>query len=206
MTSLSNEPMSFQRLLKAAQKGNKSAVDQIILQYSHIIQRECAKYGLWQHPDWSHSDLVQEVLFRVWDKIQSFRGADTANPQVVFEHWIRKTARTVLSNLQRKRSAKKRKPENGVGVFDEANQQYQNHVEGEKTPSSIMVRNESVEQLQEAISACLNDEAKTILELRMTEGLSLTEIAERLEMTYDMIRNRYKTSLRLLEKWLKERS
>ena len=84
---------ALNELLREAQNGEKAAIEELVSQFSRSIESECAKYGISQHPELSQSDLFQEVVFRVWTKINQFNSIAEENVELVFDHWVRKTAR-----------------------------------------------------------------------------------------------------------------
>ena len=193
---------TLRELLRGAQEGDAIAIETLVSRFSGLIQRECAKYGIWQHPDWSHSDLLQEIIFRVWTKIGQFKGTEHEQASAMFDQWVRTTAQSVLKNLHRSRTAKKRKPEGQIKSIDEATQNFigQRHAQ---TASSIFATKEEVGRLNVAMDKCLDVECQEILNLRVVEGLSLKEIFQRLSMTYELVRYKFKTSLETLEKGLR---
>ena len=58
-----------------AQAGDANAIGRLVVEFQDTIFSECAKIGLWGHADWSHSDLSQEVIFRVMKNLDKFNGA-----------------------------------------------------------------------------------------------------------------------------------
>ncbi len=187
-------------LIPRALQNDEAAIGEIVAEYSPLIEYECARLGIWNHPDWSQSDLSQEVTFRVWSKLDQFRGLDSENPHAVFEQWIRVTAKSVIQNLGLRLSRKKRTPENGLAVYDEATNAYFRN--SDRTPSSIAKRNEEVTRIQEAMASVLDMRQQEILNLRIVEGMSLTEISDRLSIDYDHVRYQFRTALAKLERRL----
>ncbi len=203
--SVDNLTMSetFQAIIRDAQKGDASSIETIVAEFTKLIQQECMKYGLLQHPDWSHSDLSQEVLIHVLSQIRQFRGTDTDDPRAAFEQWLRVTTKNFLSNLQRRRKAKKRFPETGFKNNDGSGQPNHDLQDHAKTASSIFFHKEDFERLHNAIQNCLDGTEQEILMLRAVEGLTLKEISERLQLTYDQVRYKYETSLSQVQRHLK---
>ena len=189
-------------VIRQAQEGDPDAMEVLVKRFGRSIESECDKYGIWQNPELSHSDLYQEVVVRVWTKIDQFNGIKEKNTELIFDQWIRKTAKSVLSNLNRHRNAKKRNPQEAKLPFDDAAQQKFRNKETDKTASSIYRVNEDIERLNDVMDQHLDDEAKEILNLRVVEGLSLKQISERLKLTYDQVRYKYQISLAELEKRL----
>ena len=192
---------TLSELLCAARQGDGPSIEALVSRFSGPIEQECGKYGIRQHPELSHSDLFQEVILRVWTRIEQFSGRDQENLELIFDSWIRKTARSVLSNLFRAEKAKKRRPDDPVQSYDEATLTFVSDRHG-RTASSIFSDNEEVERLNNTIEQYLDDTAQQILNLRIVEGLSLKDIAARLSLTYEQVRYNYQSSLAELEKRL----
>ena len=195
----------FYQILQDAQAGDVESVESLVAKYSPMIAEECGKYGLWQHPDWSQSDLMQEVMLRIWMKLDQFKGVDTDNPEVVFGQWIRTTARNVLNSLHRHRMAKKRMPDRAPKVFDEVTEIYSKNRNSTPSAGSQFVRDEEAERLQAAMSECLDQQGQLVLNLRVVEGLSLKQISERLSLSYDQVRYKFEKSLAELQKKLAQK-
>lgn len=194
---------SLCELIRGVRNGDAIAVETLVNRFSGSIRQECAKYGLSKHPDWSHSDLEQEVLLRVWMKIDQFKGAEQEEyAALAFEGWVRKTARSVLSNLQRDRNARKRMPEDGIGTFDEATQDYHHNHNRQRRPSSILARDEEVQRMREAMDRYLDARDREILNRYIVEGHSLKQISVQLSLTYDQVRYAFHAALTELEKRL----
>ena len=181
-------------MIRNAQKGCPDSIELLVHEFSEVIQQESFKYGLLQHPDWSHSDLSQEVLIHVLAQIGQFRGVDEDDPVSVFEQWIRVTTRNFLSNLQRRRNAKKRFPDTGMETIDGSSQRYNELQDPAKTASSIFSNKEEFGRLQDVIRERLDETQQEIL-TRRVEGLTLAEISEQMGITFDQVRYRYEKAL-----------
>lgn len=194
---------SLSELIRAIQKGDTLAVEELVKQFSGAIRHECAKFGLRDHADLSHSDLVQEVLLRVWTKIHQFRGGESDEQiALAFDSWIRKTARTTLSNLYRSRETYKRKPDQPTQSFDEGGHPYGKFRPHQSGPSSIFIKNEEVERLRAAMDQCLDDQTKEIVNRHVVEGQSFKYISEQMSITYDQVRYAFHGAHALMAKWL----
>ncbi len=194
---------SLNDLIRSAQSGDSIAVEALVKQYSGLVRQECAKFGLKNHADMSHSDLVQEVLLQVWTKIYQFKGGDDDEQTTrTFQVWIQKNARSTLINLFRNRQAQKRMPEGGVRPFDEAAQEYDKNRVHQSGPSSIFSKAEEDSRLREAIHQCLDKQSREIVQRHIVEGQSFKEIAEQMSLTYDQVRYAYHTARTELAKWI----
>lgn len=183
------------KLIQNAQQGDQRSVVQLINLYSATIDLECKKFSMWQHPDWSHADLEQEVMLQVWIKIHKFRNEESAELEKVFKSWLVTTTRNVLINLLRHQSAKKRKADKPVEQFDETTLARMPSV---RSPSSIVGNNEAMENMEEAMRDNIDEVSQQILFLRIGEGLTIDEIAAKLSLTKHQVRYRFDKSLSAL--------
>lgn len=194
----------LEELLENATKGDRQAVDAIVAQFSGVIDRECKKFGYWAEPDWSHSDMVQDVFLRVWSRLDQFHGSNSIDLRTALVAWLKKTTKSVLVNVHRDRCAKKRKPELPPTPFNEETQVFVSQHGLSNSPSSIFTRKENASQLNNALLSQLDPESKQILMMKVVDGVSFKEIAEQLELTYDQVRYRYDSSLRSLENSMRD--
>jgi RNA polymerase sigma factor (sigma-70 family) len=191
---------SIRNKITKAQKGDSTAIAEIVHEFSELIHQECQKFGIDQHPDWSHSDQSQEVLIRVLAKIGQFSEVDSENPRAALEQWLRITTRNWLNNLERYRKAKKRFPEEGLETFSKHGDSSIGTTESVETASAIVTRKEEIERVQKAMLEHLTGEQRQIMELRVVEGLTLAQIAERLPLSIDQIRYRFEQSMELIKR------
>jgi len=189
----------LEELLENAKNGDRQAVDAIVAQFSDVIDRECKKFGYWTEPDWSHSDMVQDVFLRVWSRLDQFHGSNSIDFRTALVVWLKRTTRSVLINLHRDRSAKKRKPDQPPKPFNEETQVFVSGNGKANSPSSIFTRKENANQLNTVLFSQLDSESVQILMMKIVDGFSFKQIAERLDLTYDKVRYRYDSSLSALE-------
>ena len=193
------------RTIQQAQKGDDESVSRLIDAYSGLIYKECEQFGLWGMPDWSHADLHQEVLFRLFAKIDMFDpqpNSESLRPR--FESWIRSTLKNQVKNILRGQKAIKRKPKNGIKGGYDPEKHGQGKNKGSRTPSSIFVQGEEHEKVNQAIKEKLDERAQSVLKMRVVDDLSLKEIAERLGMTFDQVRYSLTKSMDALKKHLSD--
>ncbi len=194
---------SLCQLIRDAQQGDTLAVEQLVSKFSGVIRYECSKFGNRGHADLSQSDLVQEVLLRVWTKIHQFKGGENDEQiALAFAIWIRRTAQSTLSNLYRGRETLKRKPDQPTQSFDEGGHQYERFRPHQAGPSSIFVNDELAERLRAAMDQCLNDQTREIVKRRVIDGQSFRHISEQMLLTYDHVRNAFHSAQALMAKWL----
>ncbi len=186
-------------LIKGAQAGDSASVELLVNRFTPLIETECRRFRLFQHPDWSHSDLFQEVCLQLWTKIGQFQGVEHGQTTVVFEQWLRKTAHSVLTNTLRHQTAKKRMPEGGHRPLEDAARNPARDHHRERTASSVIAGQEEAQRIQAAMENHLDEQTRQILKLRIVEGLSMREIAARLSLTYDQTRYRFQIGIAELE-------
>ena len=193
---------TLNQLLVKARQGDAPAIEALVSKFSPLIEQESAKFGILQQPELSHSDLFQEVALRVWTRIDQFNGVADGNSEVVFEQWVRSTARSVLNNLVRAGKTRKRSPPTRLQSLDEANIALAENKNHNKTASSIFALNEEVDRLHQTIEKYLDPISREILKLRIIDGLSIKDISQRLSLTYEQVRYNYHKSLAELERRL----
>jgi len=194
---------SLAATIRDAQQGDSAACEAIVREFSGLIQHECSKYGLRQHPDWSQSDLYQEAVIHVLSRISQFHGVDQPEPRPALEQWIRVATKNWLSNLERNRKAKKRFPDAELETLEYRDGKLGHDLKDPtKTASSIFSRQEEFERLHSAMCDFLNDEQREVLRLRVVDGMTIKGISEHLGLTYDQVRYRYEQSLDEMQRHL----
>ena len=179
-------------------RGNHIAYERLMGLYRNTIEQECIAYQSLKGPDLSHSDLVQEVALRVWEKITQFKGLDASEEQfrnLRFEAWLRKTARSTLNNLYRDRRAQKRNADNRIQTLDG------NQVAAavDPTPSSILGQREEDARVRRVLNERLDEGSREIVLLHINDDLTFQAIADQLGLTYDQVRYKYRAALKQME-------
>ena len=167
--------------------------------YRNSIEQECIAYQSLKGPDLSHSDLVQEVTVRVWEKITQFKGLDSASEEefrnLRFEAWLRKTARSVLNNLYRDRRAQKR----NAGIRIQTLDGNQDAAAVDPTPSSILGQREEYSRVRQLLNERLDDVSRDVVLLHINDALTFQAIADQLGLTYDQVRHKYRAAMKQME-------
>ena len=179
--------------------GNQPAYARLMALYRNSIEQECIAYQSLKGPDLSHSDLVQEVAVRVWEKITQFKGLDSASEEefrnLRFEAWLRKTARSVLNNLYRDRRAQKRNADMRIQTLDGN----QDAAAVDPTPSAIVGQREEYSRVRQLLNERLDKASRDVVLLHINEALTFQAIADQLGLTYDQVRHKYRAALKQLE-------
>ena len=194
------QPLS--QVIRDAQNNDEQSLEFLVNHYRNLVRRECERYGLNGQADLSGSDLSQEVMMQVWMKLYQFRGGDSEEHTAqAFECWLKKTARSVLSNLYRSRSAQKRKPSEEMRPYDEAQPNDAAPKESPPTASSIFVRQENIERVRLAM-AHLDERSREIVKLHVVDCLSFREIADKVSMNASQVRYAFHKACATMEPWL----
>jgi RNA polymerase sigma-70 factor (ECF subfamily) len=136
------------------------------------------------------SDLIQDALLQAVRSFPAFQGHTLAE----FVTWLRQVAiRSAAQTLRRLGGTQKRKP-----AKERALAQLCDQIEAPGTaPSEQAIGKEQAAHIAEAL-AQLPEEHQRVILLRLIDGLSHTEIAERLGSTPAAVRMMYLRALRQL--------
>jgi RNA polymerase sigma-70 factor, ECF subfamily len=197
--------------LKRAQNGDPQAVDELLVLLRPHLDQLARRYRDPSVAADSTADLVQEAALRIWQKLGQFRGEeDTAETAAMFVDWVSQIVRHLALDRYRERHALCRQPPQGVlRLQSTAPGDATAHEAGigpaarEPTPSANVRSDEQVQLVQKALANIADDTEREIVRLCFFEGLSLRQIAERLDLSYDKVRERYHRSLKRLERELK---
>jgi RNA polymerase sigma-70 factor (ECF subfamily) len=199
----------FQDLLRRAQAGDEQAFADLLNMLRPWLDDLTRRYAAGP-ADESASDLGQEARLRVWQKLGQFRGADDEDQALaMFKVWVAQIVRRVGLNARRDHSAQRRKPPGKLKALDPATSSADSRP-GEgvdppargHTPSSNAAGAEQSDRLRAALDRLEDATDRAIVRLRFFEGLSLRQIAERLDVNAEKVRQRYHAVLRRLEREL----
>jgi RNA polymerase sigma factor (sigma-70 family) len=208
-----SEPNGFCELVRQAKAGRSEARADLLDQFRLCVVQICRETGGRDGAELTTDDLVQEVWLRVLEKLEQFHGSeDNQQTAAMFYNWVRMTARSVVFNLREARDAQCRTPPGLLVRLDAANgngstldhRPNNSPASNDKTPSAIFVAQERVERVNQAIDSLPDELDRTIIRGRFFQGESLRQISERLEITYDKVRERFHISLRRLESELSD--
>lgn len=203
------DPVSgFCDLLARAHGGDRTAIDELLTRIRPWIEQRARKAVSHHRPDGSVSDLVQEALLRAWQKLDQFRGAgEEAQSEAMFHAWLGRIVARLGLNAVRDAGAQQRKPPgkllplNGdqapgdsLPILDPS--------AGEPTPSANVRAEERARLVQEAMARFADPFDREIIRLRFFEGLSLRQVAHRLECNHETVRQRYHALLGRLQQEL----
>ena len=204
------ESEGFHELLRQARAGDGQAMNWLVAILRPRLEQLARGYADPDRPDESASDLVQEAWLRVWQKLGQFRGAaDNEQTAAVFHDWVGQIVRHLGLNRERDRNAQRRRPpQKPVRLAGGEPSESSSHgggidpAAGTPTPSATIQADEQAQMVRAAIERIPDTTDRTIVRLRFFDCLSLRQIAERLNLSYDKVRDRYQASMRLLEREL----
>lgn len=199
------EPAGFSATVERAQRGDRGALAHLMQRFQVLVSHECQPFWNQRHPELSVGDLVQEVWLRVLCVLPQFRGdAEDAVCLRLFRSWLRLTARTVALNVVTARQRRKRSADGcrvdlsgpgsagleSIGGLDDS------------TPSRRAARAEEERRVRMAMARIAEPTNAQIIELSFVEGLTLREIALRLDCPYDQVRRRFHRTIDELRTYL----
>jgi RNA polymerase sigma-70 factor (ECF subfamily) len=160
-------------LVRAAQSGDAAAFRAIVERYQRRIYR--VAYGLVRsHED--ADDLAQEAFVRAWQALDRFRVGEPLYP------WLARIVTNLAYSLFRRR---KRRPETSIEPLVDAGMQWGS----DDDPAGHAADRERTGHLAEAFEE-LSEAHRTILVLRVVDGLSYDEIARTLEIAPGTVMSR----------------
>jgi RNA polymerase sigma factor (sigma-70 family) len=204
------QPNGFHDLLQQAQAGDRAAMDRVLALLRPYLEHVADRYADPDRASASASDLVQEACLRAWDKLDQFRGgASDEQTLALFRSWVGQIVQHLGLNARRDGKAQRRTPARplkrlGVPAAGESTDQAgaAEPADPEPTPSVNLSTDEQARLVQAALERLADDTGRTILRLRFFDGLSLRQIADRLAISYDKVRERYQSGLAQLEREL----
>jgi RNA polymerase sigma factor (sigma-70 family) len=198
----------YRDLIQQAKEGDRQAMDRLLEVILPDLQLRASRFTVPNQPNVSGSDLVQKTSLQAWQKLAQFHcEGDDQEALVQFRAWTFQILQRLGMNERRYHSTQRRKPEGKlVPLAPQSNDSSAppNGVDpmaDQSTPSSHVRAEEEVDRLRQALKK-MGEEDRTIMQMRFFEGLSLREIARRLDLSADHVRTRYYQTLRLLEREL----
>jgi RNA polymerase sigma factor (sigma-70 family) len=194
----------FNDLIQRAQAGEPEAIDQLMAvlrpHLEQLARGQAAPTG-----SRSASDLVQEALLRVWQKLDQFQGTtDDAQTQAMFRSWVGRLFTRLGLNTHRDRHAKRRRPPQKILPL-QAGDTTESGVDPpgrEPTASTHLRRDEESQRIRAALARLPDETGRAILRLHFFEGESLRQISARLGLSYDKVRELYQAGMHHLEQEL----
>jgi RNA polymerase sigma-70 factor, ECF subfamily len=204
------QPTGFHDLLRQAQSGDRAAMDRVITLLRPYLEQVAARYADPDRASASASDLVQDACLRAWEKIDQFHGGTNDEQTLaLFRSWVGQIVQRLGLNDRRDRKAQRRTPalplvrlDNPGAGESTARGGGADPADREPTPSMNLRTDEQARLVQAALERIADETDRAVLRLRFFDGLSLREIAERLTLSYNKVRERYQVGLEQLEREL----
>jgi RNA polymerase sigma-70 factor (ECF subfamily) len=168
-------------MIREAHSGNSQAMGRLLERYRAFLRlaarRELAD-GMSQRAD--GSDVVQETFEEACRDFAQFRGS--TEPE--FSGWLQTIFRRNLANLVRDHQAGRRdvRREQPLADVNATTLIWRQPVAGQSSPSRQAIEGENALRLAAALESLPEDQQEAV-RLRHLEGLSLVEIASRLNRT-----------------------
>lgn len=182
--------MEDNELVKRARAGDGAAFETLVLTYQQRVYNLALR--MTGDPD-DAFDLSQEAFLKVW------KGLDSFHFESSFSTWLyRLTANACLDHLR----AKKRRQTVSLTVQDEGGEEKQLEItDPAPTPEQALLAAEDRRLLARALDA-LDPEARTILTMRVINGMRYEQIAEVLEVREGTVKSRLSRAREKLRKKL----
>jgi len=170
------------QLVSSAQKGDRSALEQLCSVYAERIRRIVRmRVGPELRAQLESMDLVQDALIAAVTGLKDFRHHDDGD----FMRWLAKIAENRIRDRVDHIHAAKRDIRRHVPFEDRENESasrkpYLSAPVVTTTPSVLLARCEDLDRLEKAMDR-LKDDYREVLLLAKIEGLSHEQIAERME-------------------------
>ncbi len=197
-------------LVRRAQTTDRTAVAELLARLQPDLDRLVERFGDVSTAYGSASDLAQEAALRLWEKLAQFQGADNDERTAAMLHdWLEQLVRRLATNRREARHAAKRRPERPIfslglpaGTDSRQPPAGLDPAAGGPTPSALACAAEVDARVRAALTALPDATDRQVLELCFFEAISLRAVAERLDLSYDKVRERYHAGLRFLEREL----
>ena len=209
-----NSPDGFHDLILRAQRGERTAIGELLEVVRPWLWQAAKGFADSEWPDQSTADLAQAAWLRAWQSLGQFQGpgdgeTDDAQSLAMFRAWIMQIVRRLGMNAVRDRQTDHRRPSGRLQRLDAAPPADDTATWGspwsrtdEPSPSAHVEADERAELIRAALDKIADDLDRRIVRLRFFEGVSLREVAERLELNREEIRRRFHTAMRFLEREL----
>lgn len=171
--------MTEQELVVRAQRGDQEAFAQLVQANQNKIY--ALSYRMTANQE-DAQDLAQEAFLRAWRTLPSFQGESS------FATWLYRLASNLCIDFLRRE--KRRKSVASITSLDDEESNAPTEVPDHRfRPETELERKELRSAVGQALLK-LSDEHRQVLVLRELDGLSYSEIAERLELEEGTVKSR----------------
>lgn len=196
-------PDNFLSLLNRARAGDRQAIDELLSGVRPWLEQQAHRFADPEQPDASVSDLVQQAWLKAWQSLAQFQGAaDDEQAQAMFRGWLGTIVHRLGLNAVRDRKAQVRHPGGKMVRLDALTEDRIDPPGSEPSPSAGLTLEEQIRRVRESLAKIPDAADREIIRLRFFEGKSLRQIAEKLRLNHETVRQRYHAVLRHLEREL----
>ena len=201
----------FKDLVRRAQAGDRASMDRVLEVLRPQLERLARPFADPVRPAASTSDLLQETCLRAWQKLDTFEGGQGDEETFAkFRAWIGRIVRNLGMNLHREQLADKRSPGEKILSLDRGHKS-DSHASGARIdaadaapgPGTRLQGEEMARELRRALKTWDDRVDAEIVRMHFFEELTFPEISEQVGLRYDQVRERYRSTMRDLEKHLK---
>ncbi len=179
---------ALELLVKRAQKGDGTALEELLFAYEKRVYNIALRY---MGSEADAYDMAQEALIKIYKRIKAFKGDSS------FSSWVyRISVNTCLDGIRRRKKnvvSLESTIEAGASYSDEQND----------TPEESAVRKELQGRVQQAINT-LSADHKSVIILRDINGLSYEEVAALLSVSVGTVKSRINRARQKLKEILIE--
>jgi len=175
-----SERSSEADLIRAAQRGDEGAFEQLVRSYDHNVLRMA--FNL-LHSEEDARDIYQEVFLRVYKNLSKFRF------ECSFNTWLYRIVANLCLDQLRKRKVRREEAsivETGAGQVDRL--EFVPEQRAEVDPQRQLLSSEVNARVQEVLSQ-LTPRERVVFELRHYQGMRLRAIGESLGVTEEAAKN-----------------
>jgi RNA polymerase sigma-70 factor (ECF subfamily) len=192
MTSTA-ESFEEEKLIKAAQRGNLDAFNELILYYQNQVYN--LAYHIMKDPA-AADDAAQEAFISAYRALDSFRGGS-------FRAWL---LRIVTNACYDELRRYKRRPQISFDDFGEMDEEANPHLRDEAELPEETVQRDELRAMLEQTMQQLPEEQQTTLFLVDRLGLSYQEVADTMETELGTVKSRLYRARAKMRDYLMEHS
>lgn len=201
------ETRGFEQLIKKAQAGDRKAMDQVLAAVDPYLRKIASSYADPVRPVKSTMDLLQDSNIRAWENIESFEGGGADEETLArFRAWISQILRRTGLNARRARRADQRSGKQKVQRLGPRSGGAQTTVAGQMdpaspgpSPSGNIRMDERTQRIEEALRKLPRESDAEIVRMHFFGGMALPEVAQKLDMKYNYVRDRFRVSMQRLQ-------
>ncbi len=181
-------------LIILLKKNDPRGYEILVEEYADLVFR--VAYRIVQNEQ-DAEDVLQETFLSVYKKIGKFRGDSK------FSSWIYRIASNAALDLLRAKGRKEGKDTTFDDMTEIEDEEYDPADEESLRPEDELLQNESLERIREALAE-MPAKLRVAYLLYMVDGLSLQEVAEKLEIKLSAAKVRVHRARKFLKEYFVE--